>query len=363
MTMYNILRNHITLSAAVAMLTASGMVSCTGSDTRNGDNNSFSFDDFTEVTLDSLQGTVLTDDVDFGRGVAIRAVNDSILAVRVIRSENQVVMYNQKTGRNQAAIATGSGPLEMLRVAGMSVSSDGRLWAVGSGDKKVVSVQWCDTADHATPVLHFAAGNGLLNGVTDSRGGIVALPAFDSDARVALLDGEGAVTATLGDYPQVGLPDSVKADNIKFQADIAYSPDRNAVVVSNKSWAEIEIYNLDDSTTLRLRGPVAVDAKIVGQDTPMGTMYAQKPMWIVFDGITAGSESFYVGYIGVKIQSEQDLDRTISRILEFDYDGKPVRCFTFSHDITAFDVDSENNAIYTIENRPEPTIVKYPINH
>ena len=337
------------------------LISCNKNNNTNGDNNSFSLDDFTEVTLDSLQGTTLTDDVDFGRGVAIRAVNDSILAVRVIRSENQIVMYNQKSGRNQAAIATGSGPLEMLRVAGMSVSSDGRLWAVGSGDKKVMSVEWCDSAEHATPALHFAAGTGLLNGVTDSRGGIVALPAFDSDARVALLDGEGAVTATFGGFPQVGLPDSVKADNIKFQADIAYSPDRNIVVVSNKSWAEIEIYNLDDSTTLRLRGPVTVDAEIVGQDTPMGTMYAQKPMWTVFDGITAGPESFYVGYIGVKIQSEQDLDRTISRILEFDYEGKPMRCFTFSHDITAFDVDNDNNAIYTIENRPEPTIVKYSL--
>ncbi|MDE6263825.1 MAG: TolB-like 6-bladed beta-propeller domain-containing protein, partial [Paramuribaculum sp.] len=85
------------------------------------------------------------------------------------------------------------------------------------------------------------------------------------------------------------------------------------------------------------------------------------PLWFMFSGVSADSTRFAVGFVGVEAKSETDFDRRTGSILEFDWDGNPRRQFILPTEVCAFDIDYSNNAIYTIENRPTPTLVKYSI--
>ncbi|MDE7396775.1 MAG: hypothetical protein K2M98_03505, partial [Muribaculum sp.] len=252
----------------------------------------FTLADFNEINLDSTNSQLLTDDVAIGTGVLVRIVNDSILAVKTIRSDNQVMLYNTLSGEVRPAVAKGSGPLEMIRVAGMSATPDGTLWIVGSGDNKVMTAAWNDST--VTTDERFTAQTAIVNGTPNARGGAIVLPVGDCNARIAVLGQQGEITATTGSFPQIEIPDSVMYNNFTFQADIAYSPDRNIAVVSNKSWPEIEIYGLADNASRHIFGPMVSDARMEEQPTPMGAMYIQKTMLFMFDGVVAGPESFFV---------------------------------------------------------------------
>lgn len=92
---------------------------------------------------------------------------------------------------------------------------------------------------------------------------------------------------------------------------------------------------------------------------PNGKYYQQDPMWFYYSCLSAGPKTFAVGYIGTKVEKDEDFEKKINRILEFDYSGKPLRSYNFSHDIEAFDIDYANRILYTIEERDEPVIMKY----
>lgn len=317
--------------------------------------------DFEEIEIDQLSGKLVSDDVAFGNAAFIKVVNDSIIAVKLVRTPEQVVLYNLKSGKSQTAVATGKGPQEMLRVATMSVTPDGDLTLVGSSDKKVMTVKWSDNDNVAMTNHEFTLPVDALAGVSCKLGKVAILPTYYKNARALITGCNDSTLISLGSFPIVEMPDSIKANNAMFQSDIAYSFENDCVVISTKTWNFIEIINLTDSTSKILRGPDYIDSRIVERKIPNGKYYQQDPMWFYYSCLSAGPKTFAVGYIGTKVEKDEDFEKKINRILEFDYSGKPLRSYNFSHDIEAFDIDYANRILYTIEERDEPVIMKYSL--
>lgn len=320
----------------------------------------YTFEDFETVQIDSLKGTLVSDDVDFGFGADIKVINDSIIAVRVIRSPYQVVLLNLSSGKKQTAVSTGAGPLEMIRVSSLS-ANDGVLWLLGSSDNKVMTATWSDTDDMATVTPKYVAKGRMLNGIVDSKGRVIGLPMDPKNVRACITDTTGNITTTFGAFPAVEMPDSVSPDNSMFQSNIAYNAKYDKAIIANRSWNIIEIYDFADSTCLNLIGPDKMDSKIEVTTTPNVMMFDQKPLWLYLSGVSAGSESFCVGYVGVKVTCKEDYQRKTNSILEFDYNGKPLRRYKFDNDLMSFDIDFKNRIIYTIELQDDPVIKKYSL--
>ncbi|MDE6264733.1 MAG: TolB-like 6-bladed beta-propeller domain-containing protein, partial [Paramuribaculum sp.] len=108
-------------------------------------------------------------------------------------------------------------------------------------------------------------------------------------------------------------------------------------------------------------GPVFTELSLKRFGNAESFGFAPYPLWFMFSGASANETGFAVGFVGVEAKTEADFDRHTGSILEFDWNGNPLRRFILPAEATAFDIDYSNNAIYTIENRPDPTLVKYSI--
>ncbi len=339
---------------------------CFGCSNRNiqeeSDNKKFSLDDFDKVELAGAD-VDLTPDCDFiGTVKELRVVNDSIIAISQGRSENNVILYNLNSGKWQVANRRGLGPLEILNVGSMSIDANGRLLLSGIYEGKLISVAWNDNGDEAEMVLLASPSESCMKIIAGNGTDYICLAAPTWRSRLIVLDSIGNVVDSLGTFPDVELPDSLYPNNFYFQSDLAYSRGENKVAVVNKSWNEIGIHPLDHSKgDIILSGPVfpELSLKKFGDDSSFG--FAPYPLWFMFSGASANETGFAVGFVGVEAKTESDLDRHIGSILEFDWDGNPRRRFILPAEATAFDIDYSNNAIYTIENRPDPTLVKYSI--
>lgn len=335
------------------------LASCAGKvRTESDDARTFELSQFQNVDLST--GRIITDDPDLlGITKNIKIVNDSIIAICQTSGNSQVKLYNLNSGEWQNAVMRGEGPLEMLSVTSLSTDSGKTLWISGLMDKKVMTTGWNNDGNEAVTELKYHSPEDLLRGVTDNHGGLIGLPAVSRNLRAIRLNHLGETTDSLGTFPSVALPDSIAPDNFMFQADIAYSSGNGKLVVANKSWNQIGIYSVADSGKIILKYPLDKDIEIKKSGRGNGYTYNPQPMWFMFSDVSADDNGFAVGYIGVEVKTKEDFNRGIRRLLEFDWDGNPRRSFSFGEDVTTFDVDFNNRIIYTIENRPDPTLVRY----
>lgn len=71
---------------------------------------------------------------------------------------------------------------------------------------------------------------------------------------------------------------------------------------------------------------------------------------------------FYVLYPDKLVKAMFSKGRFLGEyVLVFTWQGKPVKAFQLRHDASAIGVDRNSNKLYTVENRPKPVIVEYPL--
>lgn len=330
----------------------------------NNDNSdeTFSLEDFETIQMASKRELITNNPDIIGKPVIIKHVNDSIVAICRMNDERQVVLYNLNTGADQTAVLQGEGPLEMLMVCDMSVDKEGNLYLAGMMDKKIMTSKWNeDGSKNAITEMKFRSPVDITKGVSDGIGGIIIMPATPDGNRLIMLDSIGNPVDSIGTFPKAEMPDSVKPNNFIFQADIDYSPEKYKTVIANLSWNEIAVYDHKSRDILLLISPLAKDVTIEKKYRGGGFSCIPKPFWHLYSGVSAGKDSFVVGLVGVRIESDSDYDRQTGTLLEFDWNGNPKRAFVPASELSMFDIDFENGYIYTIENDPDPVLFRYKI--
>lgn len=316
---------------------------------------------FSAIDL-SDSGSIVTDDADkLGAVNSIEVVDDGLIAICQNRPDAHVTLYDAKTDSSLTVVARGGGPLEMLRVSSISRDANSNLWLVGLMDRKVMKAKYKDSNEAMSVELTFKLPEDCLRGVTDGKGGIIALPTGLRQSRLITLDSNGQVTDSMGSYPNVEIPADVKPNNLIFQSDIAYSPATNKIALACMSWNYINIVDRETKKTIELMLPI--DAPIAFERFEMGgaVSYNPKPLWLMFSGVKVTPESFLVGYIGAKVESPEDFGKQVNSILEFDWSGKPLRMFKFANDVVTFSISGDGKTLYTVENNPDPVLYKYQL--
>ncbi|MCM1354990.1 MAG: TolB-like 6-bladed beta-propeller domain-containing protein [Staphylococcus sp.] len=351
------MRNSFLYAVAALCLTGCGE----GKEETSSNVATFDFNDFQEVDL-SATGEQISDDPDvLGIVTNIKVVDDSIIAICQNAREAHVTLYNLNTGQTQIAVKRGEGPDEMLRVTTLSCDADGRLWMSGLMDRKIMTTRWNPDGDEAVTELKIKSPVDLLRGVTDGKGDVYGLPATKYDTRVIRVDASGVAVDSLGGFPNTEMPDSIQPSNFIFQSDMALCPSNGMMAIACKSWNEIDVYSLADGSRIALRAPVDDGIKIEKSERGIGVSYNPRPMWFMFSRVSAGDKSFLVGYIGVKAEKDEDFNRGIGKVLEFDWKGQPVKQYVFGNEAIAFDADFQNGYLYTVENNPDPILMRYKL--
>lgn len=326
----------------------------------NPGTNVFVLEDFKTVDLAESAEIITTDPDIIGKVKEVRVVNDSIIALSQVQSDVNVVLYNLNSGKYQVANRRGAGPLELTNVGSLSVDGNGNLIMAGVFDRKIISARWNPDGDNAFTELTSSPDDDCLRAVAGQGDSFIALSSPLHNKRMIIFGSDGQPVDSLGSFPSVTLPDSVMPTNFMFQADLACSPTKGKVAVSTMSWNEISICDLNSNgNEIILKGPVFPELKIVSYGGSMGIGYSPKPLWFMFFNACASEDCFAVGYIGVEAKTKADFDRGINSILEFDWNGQPQRRLLLPSEATTFDIDYSNNILYTIENRPDPTLVRY----
>ncbi|MCM1111000.1 MAG: TolB-like 6-bladed beta-propeller domain-containing protein [Clostridium sp.] len=336
------------------------LTACSTADNTEDINRTINPDEFSAVDM-AGKGVILTENPEIlGIISGIEAINNSAIAICQNRQDAHVIIYNPETDSAQTVIKRGDGPDEMLRVSTMSTGPEGTLWLSGMMDKKVVSVRMDNGVAVTSP--EFRLPEDFLRGATDGNNGIIGLPATRRDCRLARVDQSGQIVDTLGVFPSVESEAEVSPSNFMFQSDIAYLPETEKAVVVCKSWNFIDIVDTRKNETISLTWPL--DEPIKLEKFEMGAMvsYNPKPMWLMFSGVDVTPKSIFVGYIGKKVESPEDIDTYSKTILEFDWNGKPVNKYEFENGIVAFSVSADGNNLYTVENDPDPIMYKYSLN-
>ncbi len=319
-------------------------------------------DQFTIVDMTG-SGHAITDNPDvLGVVSAIEVLNDSVVAVCQNCADRHVVLYNTNANQSRTAMTRGEGPNEMLRVSTMASTPEGDLWLVGMMDGKVMKVHWND--DNNSPCVEpaFRLAEDYLRGVPDLKGGIIGLPAGLHSMRLYQTDASGLIIDSMSFYPNVKMPDDVSPSNFMFQSDMGLSPDASLIVLACKSWNYIDIVDTQTKQTLSLNLPVDEPIELDRHEIGQAVSYNPKPFWLMFSGVDVSDKSFYVGHIGVKVSSPDDMQKNVTSILEFDLSGNPLRRLIFGNEVQAFAVTNDGNKLYTVENAPDPILYEYILN-
>nr|MDE6265710.1 hypothetical protein [Paramuribaculum sp.] len=240
----------------------------------------FTLDDFDKVELagNDIELIPGSDFLDMAK--ELRVVNDSIIAISQPQSENNVILYNLNSVKWQVANRHGIGPLDFFHVSCMSVDGRGRLLLAGIPCDKLISVAWNNNGNEAEMIPLDYSSESCIKIKAGNDTEYIALAAPPLRSRLIVLDSIGNIVDSLGTFPDVELPDSLYPDNLFFQADFAYSPEKNKVVIANQSWNEIAIHPLDRSKDdIILNGPVfpALSMKKYGDAEYYG--FAPSPLW------------------------------------------------------------------------------------
>lgn len=319
-------------------------------------------DQFTAVDM-SNSGRVITHDPEIlGIVSGVEAINDSLVAICQNQANAHVVLYNLNSNLSQTAMTRGEGPNEMLRVCSMSSTPNGDLWLVGMMDRKVVKVHWRDNENRATVAPAYRLPEDFLRGVTDAKGGIIGLPTGLHDLRLYETNNIGLTVDSMGNYPKVKMPENVCPNNFMFQSDIGISPDANLIVLACKSWNYIDIIDTQTKQSICLKLPIDEPIELEKYEIGQAVSYNPKPFWLMFSGVEVTDKSFFVGYLGVKIETPEDMQKNMTSILEFDLSGNPLRRLNFGNELVAFSISRDGSRLFTVENAPDPTLYEYTLN-
>lgn len=339
------------------------MNSCGGAGTAPG-SRTYTFDDFTTVDLTDAAQEITSDPDVIGLVKGLCVLNDSVLAISLGSSDINVLLYNLRSGEHQVANRRGNGPQEITYVYSISATPDGAVLMAGIKDRKLLTARWNpdggpDALIDALP----APDEDYMRVIAAGPGRMLALSTPPRRSRLVIIGSDGAAADSLaGLFPATEMPQTDMPSfptNYLFQAEVACN-DGMAVVV-NKQWNEIEIVPLDGSAPTRLIGPEHPELAVARFGNEVVQTIGISPQWFMFGDVTASDSLIHVGYIGAEVKSKADFERQTGSVLEFDSQGRPLRRLMLPAEAWAFAVDYRSGTLYTVEERPELTLVKYQL--
>ena len=269
---------------------------------------------------------------------------------------------------NLASVASfaqrGNGPQEVLQALCMHVQSEDSIWVYDTHKREVSrwgyssergkvslreSVRIKDKMTHSS---NFAWGGDSLLFFTDRSG----------KNRVLKCNARGEVVGRIGAIPtEKRVKENQKGTLAQaWNSFLSYNPQKQLLVVATQLGDVIEIYNLKDSTSLVLRGPMGepeYQTTSEGHAVPVGIMgygdvqITDNYIYAVFHGRTFKE-------ISKDIEDTPDGGEYIHI---YTHDGTPVCRLVLDHAVYGIHVNEEEGIIWATDVNTEEQIVKYRI--
>lgn len=334
------------------------LVGCSA-DKNYGEAKVFTLEDFKTIELKASDATFYqNDDLLMGNPSQIKYHPDGYILLADHKPEGLVTVIDLQSNMINHYVKKGRGPLEVANVKDLCIK-DGDIWLSSPNDRKLLRLENMHAQRSFSIKQEGKVEGNVLHAVPYRESNILTMPLGSATDRFHLLDADRKIIDTLGVMPSVDMSDLTLNNGI-YQSSISLSPDSKNVVAACTMYEVIDIY--DESMALRcsLRGPLGVNSAAVKEDIGYGYVITYKPYWLTFSRVVSNNDCFWVGFIGTDIQKDEDLGQIgISKILSFDWDGKPLKAYNLPEKISTFDIDAKNKKLYCITKDAEPQIVIY----
>lgn len=335
------------------------LTSCSQSKETDSSALDFTLEDFESFNFTDEDGDIITpDDLTLGKPYLLSVLSDSVIAIQDNATSNMVTFLNLSNGKFTQGIRQGNGPEELLQITTM-MRYKNLLWVAGMDDGKVLAFEF--DADSMKTTMRNSTSlsmNPARTIVIDDDDLFVLAPFFSGDRYYRIRTN---TVDTIRKFPMDSVTLGVPSDNSYLQADMSISPDHKHIMISNRDWNILEIYDISTGDIRTLRGPIEQNAKVRRQDIGMGYRYIQTPIWFMYNGNSADNSGFYVGFSGSEIKAKEDLGTYPQTILSFDWNGNPRKAYHFDSPIINFTIDEKNGVLYAIQDMPDPVVVRYTL--
>lgn len=295
----------------------------------------------------------------------IRQRGDYVYVLDLHGSENFCHLFRKDNLASVASFAPkGNGPEEMLQALCMHVQSEDSIWVYDTHKREVSRWGYSSERDKVslresvciedkmTHSSNFAWGGDSLLFFTDRSG----------KNRVLKCNARGEVVERIGAIPtEKRVKESQKGTLAQaWNSFLSYNPQKQLLVAATQLGDVIEIYNLKDTTSLVLRGPMGepeFQTTSEGHAVPVGIMgygdvqITDNYIYAVFHGRTFKE-------IAKDIEGTPDGGEYIH---VYAHDGTPVCRLVLDHAIYGIDVNEEEGVIWATDVNTEEQIVKYQL--
>lgn len=267
-----------------------------------------------------------------------------VFSARDRKAQIKVLDLNSKSVKK--LVPTGEGPEEILSVSSLALL-DSNLWFGGVMDHRVGLIDM--TKDTLKMTYKGALDKGFLYVVPLPDERILSAPLDGDDIRFQIYDKSNKPVETIVEFP---IKDQ-NASNSVFQGAALLSPDKKSMVVLNKSWGLVEVYNAE---TLKRKGimygPDKIDSRIVRQEIPIGYQILQHPSYTPLVGLSVAEDGFFVGYAGAVMEGEgiEPNPNPILKLVKYNYNCKPVMVYNLPEPVKDFTTDKSGKILYCIKN-------------
>lgn len=259
------------------------------------------------------------------------------------------------SGQEQRLLNRGRSSQEALSVKDIAVTEEG-FFVSSPQDRKLIRYR-LDTEQKAFVLSGIVECDAqFLRAMPYSDGRYVLEASSSSACRLLLADRTGAVTDTLGSFPEI--PGNSITNNALFQSSLAVSPDGKTIATAYASIDYIDVYDGQD-LRVRLSGPEREQPEVQVRKTPLGETYAFSPARNAYSGTSIDADGIWVGRIGVTLSDEKDWLRGISSIYRFSQDGKAQRKYDLDCELVSFDVDPAGQRIYGVTAEEDARILYF----
>ena len=285
--------------------------------------------------------------------------SDNFLFISQAPDNKQLSVYDLKNKKITGSfIGKGKGPQELLCV--QNITKNEKLRTITLYDVITAKYIVCSIPDIETGTLNIiSSGEAKLNFSKEQ-----VLFTNDScitylglNARIICQNEDGCEVNSSGDYQIFDTKENPMWLPQIYKGRIAYNEKTNQFAIFNRLTDKVEFYK-NGKIEKVVSGPdlFKEEYKIISVGGGQAMAHYRDKTHIAYECVASNSKYILVLYSGQTFGEDGIHHNTI---IQFDWNGKPIKIFHLNAPVCSFDVDWKHNVIYGLNKEKEPCILKY----
>jgi hypothetical protein len=323
----------------------------------------FSMNDFKRKI--DLSGIELIDESMLYKPMRLYLIDDSILVMLNIHSENHFLRYNlHRKEIIGDCIPFGSGPGEMIAPKYLQ-QTDTLVWIFDSGKRSMIAYSTHDFCVESSPnpVFVIKFEEPLDAAAIGKNEQVISTVLSSIPERLCFFDKKGQLLEAKGALPVYSQHFTVVESIESFLCNIAVNPTTGSICLPYKRTDLIEFYDSNGLLLKRKHGPDHFFPVLtqINRDNMTGIRSIEGKTRDGYFSPFATKNELYVLYSGKYFNKEKTHLYLNNQIFTFDWGGNAQNIYLLDIPIFDFVVDEKQNKIYGITDDPEFRIIEFQL--